>query len=433
MNEQLDFIGKTHTLEQLPSAKVRPKDKVGVHAWTNFYASYSETFVESAVKTLKVKETDVVLDPFVGAGTTLIAAKKMGYQSIGFDIDPFSCFLSKAKLSQAIDHKKINKLLRKTNSSIVSATFSQEALQLFDEECLQYATAVFNRIKKNIGRSSNFIHELLSDTDNKYDSEIVALTALCIGASESAKLMQGSNPTWYRKADVGEKDNLQALVNSTQIVLTKMLKDIDEASYSTASSTVYNLDIRDANNPKYHQIANVIITSPPYLTRIDYAMKHFPNLAIISGLIEFDFTELRKKMIGTPKIVDKGIVNAEWGELCTEVINKIKHHESYASESYYVWTYYQYFKSLYETFIRFKKLLKIDGKGLIILQDSFYKDVHIPLSDIAVEMLQLMGFEAMVVVRDLVKQNMKQLNPSHQKKKITKKASEDVIHFRLKK
>jgi DNA modification methylase len=431
MNKQLNLIGENNSLELLPSAKVRAKDKVGVHVWTNFYASYSEAFVESAIKALDIKESDVVLDPFVGAGTTLIAAKKMGIDSIGFDIDPFSCVLSRAKLSVNVDNIRTQDLLKPTKSKQISKTFSTEAWQIFDEECLQYATAVFSRIKNNLDQSDSFMEQILFDSTNQFDSEAIALAALCIGASESAKLIQGSNPTWYRKAQIGEKDNLKALLCSTQVASVKMLGDISEIKYTNNTSNIINSDIRDIAKFNSENLADYIITSPPYLTRIDYAMKHFPNLAILSGFLKFDFTSLRKMMIGTPKIIDKGDINPIWGKTCVEALASIKNHDSYASESYYLWTYYQYFKSLFETLNHFKRLLKKGGKGVIILQDSFYKDVHIPLSDIAVEMLNYIGFDARVVVKDSVKQNMKQLNPAHQKKKITKKASEDVIYFEL--
>lgn len=39
-----------------------------------------------------------ILDPFMGGGTTLVEAKKMGAKTIGFDIDPLACFVTKKEL-----------------------------------------------------------------------------------------------------------------------------------------------------------------------------------------------------------------------------------------------------------------------------------------------------------------------------------------------
>jgi site-specific DNA-methyltransferase (adenine-specific) len=46
-------------------------------------------------------EGDIVLDPFVGTGTTAIAAKKLGRKFIGIDIDPKYVEIANKKLEEA--------------------------------------------------------------------------------------------------------------------------------------------------------------------------------------------------------------------------------------------------------------------------------------------------------------------------------------------
>lgn len=427
MNKQLDLLDEELTLSNLPSAKVKQADKAGVYSWTNFYASFSENFVNSALKSLGAKSGEVVLDPFLGTGTTLVAADKLGLKSAGIDVDPFSCLLSRAKLSRNVDIEKVESLLAKTRSKKISPHYSKEAIQAFDTNCLIYASAVFSRIRKNVGKSSDIIGDLLSD-QGKFDAEVIAIVSLCIAGAEAAKLVKGSNPTWFRKAAEGEIDNVKKLFEVTCKVKNKIISDVKKYNGFHRDSSVFLANSK-CLDVKLYPKADYIITSPPYLTRIDYAMKHYPYLLLLGGLFRFDFQNLRKQMIGTPKIVDGKDLYEGFGPLCTDILVKIKEHESYASSSYYFWTYHQYFKALWKTLYNFKGLLNRNGKGLIVLQDSFYKDLHIPLSEIAVEILHSIGLKSYIVQKQQVNTNMKYLNPAHQKKGIEKKSSEDVIYF----
>lgn len=51
-------------------------------------------------------EGDVVLDPFVGAGTTCIAALKTNRNYIGYDIDKKYCDLSEQRIKQFLQKQK---------------------------------------------------------------------------------------------------------------------------------------------------------------------------------------------------------------------------------------------------------------------------------------------------------------------------------------
>ncbi|KKQ38342.1 MAG: methylase N-4/N-6 domain protein [Candidatus Roizmanbacteria bacterium GW2011_GWA2_37_7] len=50
-------------------------------------------------KQLYFKKGDIILDPFVGSGTTLIQANELGIHSIGIDVSRFNCLISEVKLN----------------------------------------------------------------------------------------------------------------------------------------------------------------------------------------------------------------------------------------------------------------------------------------------------------------------------------------------
>jgi modification methylase len=60
--------------------------------------------VELASRVIKLYSyvDDVVLDPFLGSGTTALAAKQLGRHYVGFDISPLYCRLAERRIANAI-------------------------------------------------------------------------------------------------------------------------------------------------------------------------------------------------------------------------------------------------------------------------------------------------------------------------------------------
>lgn len=68
------------------------------HQTYRYPARYSPRFVSAAIE-LITDPGDLILDPFVGSGTTTLEALRHGRRSIGVDISPISTFIVKAQMS----------------------------------------------------------------------------------------------------------------------------------------------------------------------------------------------------------------------------------------------------------------------------------------------------------------------------------------------
>jgi DNA modification methylase len=64
---------------------------------SNHPAVYPEFIVQELLN-LTSQPNDVVLDPFIGSGTTAVVAKRMGRYYIGFEINPNYCEIARKAL-----------------------------------------------------------------------------------------------------------------------------------------------------------------------------------------------------------------------------------------------------------------------------------------------------------------------------------------------
>ncbi len=66
-------------------------------------SSFPAQLPEMCIKLHGVAKTKVVLDPFVGLGSTAIAARYLGVPSVGFDVDKYYLDIARSRLSGSID------------------------------------------------------------------------------------------------------------------------------------------------------------------------------------------------------------------------------------------------------------------------------------------------------------------------------------------
>lgn len=64
---------------------------------------YPEFIIQEFIKLL-TKPNDIVLDPFVGSGTTCVAAKKLGRRFIGIDVNPEYCQYARQRIGNVKQH-----------------------------------------------------------------------------------------------------------------------------------------------------------------------------------------------------------------------------------------------------------------------------------------------------------------------------------------
>jgi DNA modification methylase len=397
-------------LLSLPSPKVRPKDRTGVQNWNHFYTAFSENFAMAAIENLSCSNKDLMLDPFLGSGTSLVAASKIGVSCVGVELSPFSALLARAKVSFGVRPANVHELLQ--NGLIQHIDIPLSLRQWYSAKDIMYAHSVMSTIAREVGKSKReFLYALVDDPTCRFDDLVVSLVAMLISTRTAAKIAYGSNPVWMRSASKGEILRRPSLSKLAANKATQMLQDLRAFKKDVLSSANRILlgDARSIAMPD--KSIDFIVTSPPYLNRLDYVVSQRPELLILSIFCEIDLCELRKSMIGTTKIVEKGDPEQTWGKTCLSVLEKIRTHRSKASDTYYIWNYYKYFKDMYQCLKEMRRVAKPEARGVLVIQNSYYKDLSIPVSRIFIEMGESLDIQMTEIKAQSVKVHMGLLSP----------------------
>lgn len=157
---------------------------------------------------------------------------------------------------------------------------------------------------------------------------------------------------------------------------------------------------------------DAVVSSPPYCTRLDYVKATLPELAVM-GLREDEIRSLRDRMIGTPTINNGAstLPRKSWGAATNELLDRIAAHSSKASATYYSKYYMQYFTGMWNSLIELHRVTRPGRFAVLVLQDSYYKDIHVDLPALVGDMSRAAGWAEWSRIDFRVSHTMASLHP----------------------
>ncbi len=429
------------TLADVHTSKRGERERRDVYAWHPYYAGYAEQFV-SDVLSLLAKPEDLVLDPWNGSGTTTLAAQRRGFRSIGIDINPVMTLHAQAK-NLRFPHLADDVLTEAQNLITTARQLVKNGpARLGDITEWVYAeplTALL-ALRDAIREMANcpipdFVRASLCQeakhTRHPSKKKAFFFSALFQVLREVGRFSRGSNPTWLILDDQATSTPVDAVYALFFETVKRMLADLKAAAWDVDEPADYWVMTGDSRT--LHLVdgsIDLIVTSPPYCTRIDYAFATKPELLLLDSK-EKDIDALRRDTMGAPVIVDKSIVPRQvWGTICNDFLDAVARHPSKASKSYYLPTYLQYFQDAELSLREIKRVLKEERQAVVVVQSSYYKEVELPLGEIYVQMARRLGFDAEIGRREAVHQHMAHVNTKSQRYVKNKVYYEDVVLLR---
>ena len=250
------------------------------------------------------KVGDLVLDPMVGSGTTLVECLLGRRAGVGLDLDPLAVMLSQCKVKRIEKEKLVSAVkavIEKARANIATCygTFArlpiQDALSRFDEETKEFIKYWFK--PETVLELTSLIDAI---EEGEFDSRVevalkVAFSSVIVTKSGGVTL---ARDLAHSRA---HKDTSKEVPSAIRMFEQKAVK-IAYALDSLPDGVDVSVIMADARRvPLDDETVDLIITSPPYAIAIDYVRAHKFSLVWLGYSIR-QLSELRGMYIGTEKV-----------------------------------------------------------------------------------------------------------------------------------
>ncbi len=262
--KQLALFSNTAEERQEPAIHGRSSTFVDnmslpIHRWFRYSAGFSAQWVEREIKGALLQGPVHLLDPFAGAGTTLIEGESCGVLSVGVEAHPFVCRIARAKLAWREPVDRFLEIAREVRALAKKRKGNAHGYPLLIEKCYPpHVLAELDALKRAWGNIS----------DKSAVSELVwlAITSILRVCSPVGTAQ------WQYVLPKKEKANPLTPSVAYEIQIRNMATDMDirHNHISGNAAVIYQEDARVSGSIP-DGWASLVLTSPPYTNNYDYA------------------------------------------------------------------------------------------------------------------------------------------------------------------
>jgi DNA modification methylase len=348
-----------------------------IYNWHSFKHSYSRGLVDKLINELNLGCGSWVLDPYVGGETTLLACKELGINSLGFDILPFSVFLSNVKTSDY----NVDKLRQQLKNFEIDSELSSPSIELPDIEFINKAFNTKVKIKLRA------LKEKIDKINSKEERDFFTLGLLSTLESVSNTTKAGG----FLRI-VNRKVTPDDVYPKFLARIYQMIEDV-ESFYNGQRFFKVKVCAQTADSRKLttKKKFDAVITSPPYPNRHDYTRIY--GLEIIFNFVksnnelkEIRYNTLRSHVEARKRFSSNGYKKPP---IIDELINQVT--EAGLNNSKVPEMIEGYFEDMYISISQMQKRLKPNGKIGLVVSNVRFGGVNIPVDEILAEIGEQTG------------------------------------------
>lgn len=255
-----------------------------IHSWFDYKQGYSPELIQKLVKDLGLPVGGLILDPFNGVGTTLLAADAMGIGSVGFDVNPVAVLASQvknrkySKLELVALQKELEGFIRYKPPAIATPKYRSLPRIYNDDELNKLL-----RMRAFIdGQTQGWVRNFF----------LLAFVAVVEPVSNRVKDGNGIKIAKKKKP----VDDIFGLYVSK---VTSMLHDLENAKTAGLGRTIFGSILDDSAFEKVRDLLFcAAIYSPPYANCFDYLEVYKMEMWMGGFVSEYaDFAQFRRASV----------------------------------------------------------------------------------------------------------------------------------------
>jgi len=284
-----------------------------------FIPQLVEYFLDSHINTHKkqvfFREEDIILDPFMGSGTTLIQSSELGLHSIGIDVSDFNCLISKVKIGK-YDLVTLDRIAR--DICFKTREFSQEVFDDSFDAQLKERLNEFNKKHFPNPEFKNKVRKGIISNEKDYGEE-----KLKEFLKENEEFFE-KNGTKNKSGLLNEKDMNSFLnkwfskrVRQELFYYIKLLEEVKNENLKNVLRIILSRTARSCRATRHSDLAT--LKEPqigPY-----YCRKHkklcIPINSIVKHLIRYTYDTIERlnEFSDIRKDVNSGVIHGDSREV----------------------------------------------------------------------------------------------------------------------
>lgn len=232
------------------------KSGLDIESLHPYPAKFIEDIPGGILDVLGLPKGSVVFDPFCGSGTTLLAAQRRELVSVGVDLNPIGCLISRVKTAPtpttlfALAEEVVEEARHNTSPKIPEIP---KLDHWFKPEIQKSAAALLAAISSRSGHES-------------FDALRLALSSILVRVSNQ------ESDTRY--AAIEKKNSAEDVFKFFLSSAKKLVDSLDGRDYPASSAKVIEHDVLTLDPSAIGCKVDAVITSPPYPNAYEYWLYH---------------------------------------------------------------------------------------------------------------------------------------------------------------